>query len=417
MSLRRDTVAATLVQVLGLASSMSVFLLFRLRLGIPEYGVYSALQGIVYVVVLLSTSWVSPLILQMSFRDKLTRPEILRRTLTLSILMAIAGAVALVGLSLVLLPGRSLVLIGLLFLAEIVTQLLVGAAAAFLQVSEGFVAASVMRGVPMAVRLGVCAMLLATDGNFRGFVYLLAASMGAVAVGTLVFAWLRIRSLPSFDQPERADVTSGLSYASSSVLYAIQDDFDKVLMSRSRPELEAGQYATGYRVYQMLLYPVTALIAATHTRLLEAADAPAATYRTARRFAGLAVAYTAAVAAGGLALAGPLADLIKSDAEMLRVLCFIGLAKSAADFALNSLIGLGRNWIRTMLVAIAAGFNLVGNLVFIPHFGWQAAAVTTIVSDGLLTVAAWLFLRHFMARTAPSATGQRGDPDLGSVDR
>lgn len=395
MSLHRDTAAATVLQGLSLASSMGIFLMFRLRLGIPAYGVYSALQGLVLLVVLLTMSWVSPLILQMHVRDHLPRTEILSRTLGMSGALVAIGAVALGVLSRVFLPGRPLAPLYLLLVTEMLTQLFFGSLASFLQVREGFVAATVARAVPILTKLTVATVaLIAVPMSFDRFVVVLAVSTAVTALGALAYATSKVGRAPSLGHPRRTDVASGLSYASTSVLYSVQDDFDKVLMLRYRPELEVGQYATAYRVFQMALYPVSALVSASHTRLLQASDDPASTYRSARRYAQLALSYTTFTAAVGFVLAGPIAHLTKSDIAIVRVLCFLGLGKATVDFALNNLIGLGRNWERTSMVAAAALLNVVGNLVFIPHFGWRAAATTTLASDVLLSCVAWIVLHR-----------------------
>jgi O-antigen/teichoic acid export membrane protein len=401
VSLRRDTAAAVALQGLGLASSTGVFLLFRLRLGIPAYGVYSALQGIVLLVVLCTMSWVSPLILQMHVRDHLARREILGRTVTMSVVLVAIGALAVGMLSGVFLPGRPLLPLFLLFATETSTQLLFGGLASFLQVREGFVAASVARAIPVVIKATVAATaLIVVTMSMNEFIAVLACSSAVASMGAMVYSISRAGPSPWRGHPRRGDVASGLSYASTSVLYSVQDDFDKVLMLRSRPELEAGQYATAYRVFQMALYPVSALVSASHTRLLSASDDPATTYRSARRYARLALAYAVGTALVGLVLSGWIAHLVKSDPAIVRVLCFLGVGKATADFALNNLIGLGRNWERTVMVGAAAGLNVVGNLVFIPHFGWRAAATTTLASDVLLSCVAWAVLRRRSARAA-----------------
>lgn len=60
------------------------------------------------------------------------------------------------------------------------------------------------------------------------------------------------------------------------------------------------------------------------------------------------------------------------------------------------LIGLGLEQLQPRAFSIAVGFNIVTNLIFIPFFTYQAAAVTTILSEIVLLVLFAYFLRQKM---------------------
>lgn len=383
--LRRDTVAATGLQGLRLASSLAVFVMFRVQIGIPAYGVYSALLGLVLLVVLLSSSWIGPLILQMHFRDGLGRREILARVLLFCVGIVTVGLVAVVVLQGVILPDESLRIILLLFAAEVIAQLFFEATAAFVQVNS-FVRATMVRAIPVVVRSGVAGTLLFVDGaRLVDFAVALAGALAVAAVATVVVLGVTGRPLWATGWPARTDLRDGFTYAGTSGLYAIQDDIDKVMLLRYRPDAEAGAYAAAYRLYQMVLYPVSALVAASHTTMLRAGR-DAEVLARARRFALLALGYCSLTAVVGFGLAEPLAALFGTEVAMVRLLAFVGLTKCTVDFWLNGLIGLGHNARRMYLVGATAAVNVVGNLLLIPHYGWAAAAATSLFADTLISI-------------------------------
>jgi O-antigen/teichoic acid export membrane protein len=62
-----------------------------------------------------------------------------------------------------------------------------------------------------------------------------------------------------------------------------------------------------------------------------------------------------------------------------------------------TLIALGQERMQTRAFALAVGFNLITNLLFIPRYGYAAAAVTTILSELLLLLVFAYYLRPKMA--------------------
>lgn len=417
--LRLDTAAATVLQGERLVASLAVFLAFRLRIGIPAYGVYSAMLGLVLVIVLITLSWVGPLILQMHFRDGHDRVQILTHVATLALGLGLAGLVATAGLGKLVLPKESLELIVLLFVIEATTHLYFESIAAMTQIREGFQWATAVRSVPVVTRIAAGAMLLTMKAaTLQTFVVLLAAMSLGAALLVLGVLLRQHRTVWAVGRPARADVTSGLAYAGTSALYAIQDDADKVMMGSFRPAVEAGQYAAGYRLYQMLMYPVSGLAAATHTTLLQARHDPAV-LRKAQRFAGFAALYAIVAGALGFGFAQPLANVLGTRPNMVRLLALIALGKSTVDFWLNCLIGLGANNRRMYLVGATAAVNFFGNLWLIPRFGWVAAAMATLVADLLMSVAGFLLVRVRARRVygpSPSELGAVSAAPVGASD-
>ena len=110
----------------------------------------------------------------------------------------------------------------------------------------------------------------------------------------------------------------------------------------------------------------------------------------------LAVAFTALAEPLTLILAGP--RYVPQGVIALQLMIWsipIGWMNSLTQYAL---IALGLQRIITRAFAFAVGFNIAANLIFIPQYGFQAAAIATIASEvALFMPFIWLARRHIPA--------------------
>jgi len=66
--------------------------------------------------------------------------------------------------------------------------------------------------------------------------------------------------------------------------------------------------------------------------------------------------------------------------------------RSLGTFAMNGLLGLGRNALRTALLVANAIASVGLYLLWIPPYSWRGADVGTLVSETLLFTASWTAL-------------------------
>jgi O-antigen/teichoic acid export membrane protein len=71
----------------------------------------------------------------------------------------------------------------------------------------------------------------------------------------------------------------------------------------------------------------------------------------------------------------------------------LGWLNSVTNYVL---ISLGLERLQPRAFALAVGFNIVTNILFIPRYGYQAAAVTTILSEVVLLILFDYYLRQRM---------------------
>ena len=98
----------------------------------------------------------------------------------------------------------------------------------------------------------------------------------------------------------------------------------------------------------------------------------------------------------GLFIAAPLATIVIRNPELgeavtvIRWMSFIPFVKGLQYFPGNVLTGSDHHGIRSWIIFGTAIVNVIGNVIFIPQFGWQAAAVTTFVAEFLLAGGLWV---------------------------
>ena len=89
--------------------------------------------------------------------------------------------------------------------------------------------------------------------------------------------------------------------------------------------------------------------------------------------------------------------------DVVRWLAFIPLVKGLQYFPGNALTGADHHNIRSWIIFATALVNLIGNLIFIPRFQWQAAAITTLVAEVLFACLLWIAV-SVLARRERSET-------------
>lgn len=193
----------------------------------------------------------------------------------------------------------------------------------------------------------------------------------------------------------RGDLKEGMYFSVGLSSQGIYNDIDKTMLARYATLEAAGTYAVAYRLIDTAFMPVRSLIFASYARFFQAgAGGISASHSLARRLVPIAGLYS--VGAGVVLFLGAplLPSILGRDYEAsvgaLRWLAILPLFKSFHYFAANALTGAGHQGLRSGIQVGCAVFNVAINLILIPKYSWQGAAVSSILSDGLLAVCMWL---------------------------
>ena len=172
---------------------------------------------------------------------------------------------------------------------------------------------------------------------------------------------------------------------------------------------DAAIYSPAYRIVEMSTIPLIAVVRATYAEFFrKGASTVSEAMAFAKRLTAIAAGY--GLAAGvALFLGAPLILLILDEAkygdsvEAVKWLAFIPLVKGLQYFPGNALTGADHHNVRSWIIFATALVNLVGNLAFIPRYGWQAAAVTTLIAEVLFAALLWTAV-SILARREGSAS-------------
>jgi O-antigen/teichoic acid export membrane protein len=237
----------------------------------------------------------------------------------------------------------------------------------------------------------------------------LAISVVTAAAGLVTVT--RHFGLPEFRPRlfmERA--REGLIFAISGSTTSIYNDVDKAMLAHFGMNAANGIYTMAYRVIDIAAMPIRSIHSAAFPRFFRKgaeSDGLTATKSLASRLLSR-TSLMGLGAAGVMFVMAPVIPMVVGKGFLpsvtaLRWLCLIPFLRSFHLAAGDALAGAGKQSIRLTCQMVAAGANVVLNLILIPRFSWRGAAWASLATDGMLGLFVWSVLL-WMTRTRPSAS-------------
>jgi O-antigen/teichoic acid export membrane protein len=392
-----DTAWALLDQGAALVASVLSFLLLGRTLGSAGYGAFVGIYALIAPFSALSLSGVYLAILEHVVREREDPVEVTRSCLSLTVASALVWVPALGAISLRYIEGlpplAALLLIGTEFCLNGVFTSAVGVQQALV----GFAAAARLRILGALTRVTLLAALAA-----GGRLTLTSLAIGqAFTVGVMVVAALHgvSRLLGTSAWPgriRRRHVRSALLYGLGIGASGAQTDGDKFVLNAAHHQADAGRYGAAYRLMLIVLLPVNALAGATHLSFLHDAKGAHSQLRGAVKLSLVTLAYAVPAVLGLVLIAPWVPRLLTRDfsetALILQLLAPVVILRGVGVFAMNGLMGLGRNGLRTALLLVNALFSLVLYAALIPSHAWRGALVATLISEVTLCASGWVAL-------------------------
>jgi O-antigen/teichoic acid export membrane protein len=192
----------------------------------------------------------------------------------------------------------------------------------------------------------------------------------------------------------RGEGAEGLCFSVSLAAVTIYNDIDKTMVARLATLEAAGVYAAAYRLIEVAVIPVRALLTAAYPGFFRIGkDGLVATVRHSRRLLIRIIPYSL-FSSVALLFGAPLVPHILGRqyaevTEALRWLALLPVLKTLHYFIADALTGAGHQGIRTLTQVGVAAFNVLINLWLIPAYGWRGAAWSSIASDGFLALSLW----------------------------
>jgi len=393
----RNSLAPIILNLFNRGIDM-VFAIVMYRLLLPmEVGIYN-FAIVLFVAFDIFTNFGLDLLLVREVSQQRNRAgRYLYNTSFFRLLLSLAGAPLLAGVLLLwsgsgaqAIGGEGLLAIGLLYIGLFPASLSKGMTSLFYANEQAEIPAAIATITTMNKAVfGVIALLLG-----YGIVGLAAISIFNNVLTLLFLLWAGRRLIGPIRQraPDRKLIRQMASESFplmlNHFLATIFFQVDIVILQALKGAAVVAQYSTAYKwllainivpaFFTQALFPVISR---------QAQDDPAALSRSYRfgiklLFAltlPLAVAFTALAEPLTLILAGP--RYVPQGVIALQLMIWsipIGWMNSLTQYAL---IALGLQRIITRAFAFAVCFNIAANLLFIPQFGFQAAAIATIASE------------------------------------
>lgn len=228
--------------------------------------------------------------------------------------------------------------------------------------------------------------------------------VAAVALGLVTFQLGR----PRFIGIRRADLSQGLSFSLSGSSVSLYNDIDKTFLVSLGQTYSAGIYSAAYRVIDAASAPVYAIYAAAAPRFFREGSRGVPPARAvARATLARTLPYSIAAAAA-LFLGAPLLPVVfgtsfTGAAAALRRLCALPILRSLHYAWGSAISGSASQWNRTATQLGAAALNVCLNLLLIPRWSWQGAAIASLLTDGALAVASYTLLARLERRQTARA--------------
>jgi O-antigen/teichoic acid export membrane protein len=235
----------------------------------------------------------------------------------------------------------------------------------------------------------------------------LGLSIAGVISGTVSFLALarpigfHLMTVPlKTEAPLKPLLTSGLPLMLNGLLATAFIQIDVLILQALQGTETVGHYTAAFKFINALNALPAAIVLAAFPLMARAADNPEALARWTIRTWRVLISLGAPAVIVLFAYSDSIVTTLLSEqflpitAQTLAILAWF-LPLSFLNGTLQYvMIAKNRQWWLTPAFLITTIFNITTNLAFIPKFGFQAAAVTTIASEIiLLTIFAWL-LRH-----------------------
>jgi len=389
-----------------------VFLIVARVLGVESYGAYAAILAIATTLGTFGGLGAQTLMLRDVARDPAKFGLAWGRAL-LSI--AVSGPILfliylLIGWILLPagIPWLAVVLIGA---AELLFAPTIFASFTAYQSRECIGRAGRLAAIPILPRLAAALLLLSVStmlvNEMRLMVWslLYAVSMFLAAAYSVRVASRDLgRPIRPPNKQLRDRLSGGLAFASGRAALKLYSDIDKTMLARLSTLEAAGIYSVGYRVVEITLVPLNALLATAAPRFFRVgAYGVRAALSYAWRILPLPLFYVLAVGAALYCLAGWLPLILgityRPAVSALRWLSWLPLVSLPRFLLQPVLLGVDRQEVLVKVLGVGAVIDILLNLVLIPLWGWRGAVISVYVAEVAMGAVLWAFVTRSQRAT------------------
>lgn len=402
-SANKELVRHTLILSFSYGARLGIqagyFILIARVLGIQGYGLFVGLLAFANAALPFSTWGSEHILVKHVSRDRSRFGEQLGVSIILSLTSSIVLALLCFGIGQAVLPDSiSATAMLSLLLGELIGKS-IHAQASKACLSVNYVSASGFLGNLVSFKNLVAALIfwvLPVAGDRLALWSMIYASSTVLAacisigvaiakIGRPVFSLQNIKTYP---------FREGFLFSVNQSAYSINANFDKTMLASMAPLNGAGIYAAAYRIVEISTVPINAIMTAAYSKFFKSgAQGVAGAAAFARKVLKLSGSYGLLIAIL-LPFMAPVVPLVLGEEYRDSVAAMRWLAPMTVLLGLRFPMGdilssTNRQGMRSAIQVTTALINFLINLVLIPLLSWKGAAIATLISDGLQTVALW----------------------------
>lgn len=391
-------------EAISLFATLLAFSMLGRSLGTGGYGDYASLYAIIGPLGVLAASGVTLSLMEHVLRDREDLEQTVRSCLSITLIIGSLLTVVGVVIASWVVPTLGIATITAVILLEFVAQPIGQIAATTVQVSSGYTPSMQVRLIPLILRIAII-FTLHSLGHLTittlGVTHLFCALILSTLMMRTVARHYGIKGAPG--RLRRMHLKTSAVYSVGISGLSLQNDGDKAVLASYGFREDTGLYSAAYRIVQFGLLPVGTLVGVSHQRFLHHQEGDKRQHlRRSLRFAGVTAAYGLVFAIGVVVISPILPRLMGEDfadsVPMVRALAPLVILRGLAIFPLNGLMGLGKTFLRTVLLVVSAVVSMILYIVLIPIMGWEGAVVGTLVGEAGLAIAAWWLLLVYQRR-------------------
>ena len=373
------------------------FVIIARILGAKDYGVFA---GVLAIVTFLSpfVTWGSESILVKNIsRDKNKFPDYWGSAITITLLLSTVMSVLVVGITFIIFRQPQTVLIAFFIaIGDFLGLRLCGVSGQAFQSFEKLKYTSIISIMISMFRLisAILMLWLGMSGNvFSWSIFYMFSGLFAGLISVIMVSVLLGHGKFGLHLLRR-EWAEGFYFAIDYSSQGIYNDIDKTILLRLDGEMSTGAYSVSYRFIDVITVPLRAIIASAYPRFFtQGQNGLIFSARYALRLIPYTTGFALIGGAGFFLVRGYIPLLLGEDYSgivmIIPWLIPVLLFRSIHYLASNALTGADLQNVRSFVQVSIAILNILLNLILIPKLGWFAAALSSIICDGLLVLGLW----------------------------
>jgi O-antigen/teichoic acid export membrane protein len=396
----RNTLWMMLAQGLRLVLQAGYFVIVARVLGAEQYGAFIGATALVAIVSPFASLGAGNLIVKNVSRNRNLFSDYWGNALFMILVSGLFLIPLLLLIKPIFLPNTiSLNLLFLVGVTDLVFLRILDVAAQAFQSVDWLSRTAQLNLLPYLTRTGAAIAMIRLVPNPAALdwaIFSIASTVVAALIAVLLVHW-------NLGYPKLAlwrikpEITEGFYFSVSISAQTVYNDIDKTMLARLSSLEATGIYAAAYRLIDVAFVPVRSILSAAYAKFFQqGAFGISGSLKLAKRLTPIAAVYgfTAGI---GLFLIAPVVPYVLGEeyalaVEALRWLSPILFFKAMHYFAADTLTGAGYQGRRSGIQVIIAIFNILLNLWLIPLYSWKGAALSSLLSDGLLMFSLWLMV-------------------------